>query len=196
MPWLLIRPFTCLTMPSRRVQNATDRGWWRARDRDRAVIALVHGVLAADRAVRLVGFGSASTTRHRLVMLARRGVLARARRFRRPGSPSWRYTLGALGATVRAASTCRPAPTPACVALVLAESARLARLLAIAERGVAVDVVGPARRAPGRAALPPGWGASRPGTSTWVKRRIDLHRHLRMAGPRVLEGSLFKPRFG
>lgn len=104
---------------------------------DRAVITLLadHGVLTGDQLARLIG-ARPSTTRHRLIALVRRGVLARFRRHVARGSQSWRYTLGPVGATLHAAATGQTPPTPTRVAeraLAFAESPRLDHHLDVAE---------------------------------------------------------------
>jgi hypothetical protein len=84
--------------------------------RDAAVIALLHRhrVLTALHLARLE-FGSYSAARSRLALLHARGVLARFRRDTWPGSQSWRYTLGHVGALVHAAATGAPFPRPATI---------------------------------------------------------------------------------
>jgi hypothetical protein len=73
-----------------------------------------HRVLTALQLARLV-FGSYSHARSRLAVLHARGVLARFRREVWPGSQPWRYTLGPLGALIRAAATGAPLPRRASV---------------------------------------------------------------------------------
>lgn len=84
--------------------------------RDAAVIALLHRhrALTALHVARLM-FGSYSAARSRLALLHARGVLARFRRDTWPGSQSWRYTLGHVGALVHAAATGAPFPRPATI---------------------------------------------------------------------------------
>lgn len=83
-------------------------------DRDLHLLCLLnqHRVFTTVQVARLL-FGSATTARHRLVELYRRGVLARFRREIWPGSQPWRYTLGHVGAAVRAAETGAALPRPA-----------------------------------------------------------------------------------
>lgn len=80
-------------------------------DRDHQVITLLgeHQALTAEQIAR-VAFPNDHRARHRLVELTRRGVLARFRHCHRPGSLPWRYTLGLLGAAIRAAETGAPLP--------------------------------------------------------------------------------------
>lgn len=67
------------------------------------------------------------TAGQRLRTLAQRGVLARFRTLRRPGSLPWRYTLGPLGAIIHAATTDAAIPRPS------DHAARLMRLQASAQ---------------------------------------------------------------
>ncbi len=104
-------------------------------DRDRTIIQLLaeHQALTTEQITR-VGFDSPITATHRLALLARRGVLARFRRCQRPGSQSWRYTLGTLGAMMHAAEHGQPIPRPSRIAeriLTLAQSPRLDHLLGV-----------------------------------------------------------------
>lgn len=81
-------------------------------DRDRELIALLadHRVLTTDQIARLF-YGHDNTARKRLVRLTERGILARFRTCVRPGSQTWRYTLGALGAMIHTASHGDTLPT-------------------------------------------------------------------------------------
>lgn len=103
--------------------------------RDAAVIHLLHRhrVLTALHLARLE-FGSYSAARSRLALLHARGVLARFRRDTWPGSQSWRYTLGHIGALVHAATTGTPFPRPATITdtvLRLAHSSHTEHLLGV-----------------------------------------------------------------
>ena len=104
-------------------------------DRDHQIISLLaqHQALTTEQITR-VAFDSPITATHRLALLTRRGVLARFRRCQRPGSQSWRYTLGTLGAMMHAAEHGQPIPRASRVAeriLALAQSPRLEHLLGI-----------------------------------------------------------------
>jgi hypothetical protein len=99
-----------------------------------------HQVLTADQIARL-SFPSLDRAQQRLRQLADRGVLDRFRAGIRPGSQSWRYTLGPIGAAIIAAERGRPAPRPAAHAervLRLARSPRLEHLLGVNEFFIAL----------------------------------------------------------
>lgn len=104
-------------------------------DRDHQIISLLaqHHALTTEQITR-IAFDSPITATHRLALLTRRGVLARFRRCQRPGSQSWRYSLGTLGAMMHAAEHGQPIPRASKVAeriLALAQSPRLEHLLGI-----------------------------------------------------------------
>jgi hypothetical protein len=84
--------------------------------RDRQLLELLeaHRVLTTDQ-VAAIGFGSIARARSRLHLLHTRGVLDRFRHYIRPGSVSWRWTLGPLGAAVLAAGRDQAPPRPAAV---------------------------------------------------------------------------------
>jgi len=86
----------------------------RLTDRDHQVIGLLaeHEVMTADQLAR-VAFPNGTRARHRLHLLAQRGVLARFRHNHRPGSAPWLYTLGLLGAAVDAVRVGADLPRPA-----------------------------------------------------------------------------------
>jgi hypothetical protein len=88
----------------------------RLTDRDRQLLDLLdqHRVLTTDQ-VAAIGFGSIARARSRLHLLHTRGVLDRFRHYIRPGSLSWRWTLGPLGAAVLAAGRDQAPPRPAAV---------------------------------------------------------------------------------
>ena len=81
-----------------------------ARDHRIIVLLAEHRVLTAVQVTRAVGFPNPTRARHRLLALSQRGVLARFRDCRRPGSAPWHYTLGVGGAAVHAAATGAPLP--------------------------------------------------------------------------------------
>ncbi|MFE5505427.1 replication-relaxation family protein [Amycolatopsis japonica] len=106
-------------------------------DRDLSLLGYLdqHRVLTALQVMRLL-FGSPHHARHRLAALYHRGVLARFRREVWPGSQSWRYTLGHVGAAVHAAATDAPLPKPSAVTekvLRLAHSPHTEHLLGVNE---------------------------------------------------------------
>jgi hypothetical protein len=82
-------------------------------DRDRWLIELLaqHRVLTAEQ-ITALAFDHIKRAWRRLRLLCQRGVLARFRRHVQPGTQSWRYTLGPLGATVNGSgppgTTARP----------------------------------------------------------------------------------------
>jgi hypothetical protein len=86
----------------------------RLTERDHQVLTLLgaHRAMTAAQLAR-VAFLSPDRARHRTYELARCGMLARFRRYRRPGSAPWIYTLGLLGAAVLAAQHGEPLPKPA-----------------------------------------------------------------------------------
>lgn len=103
--------------------------------RDNELLDLLadHEVLTTEQITRLL-FPSSDVARKRLVLLSRRGILARFRACQRPGSQSWRYTLGPVGATIHAAAHGRALPTTAKTqekTLRLARSPRLEHLLGV-----------------------------------------------------------------
>ncbi|WP_329049982.1 replication-relaxation family protein [Amycolatopsis sp. NBC_01488] len=105
--------------------------------RDRELIALLadHKALTTDQIARLF-YGHDNTARKRLVRLTDRGILARFRTCVRPGSQSWRYTLGTLGAMIHAAAHGDTLPTAAKTrekVLKLAQNPRLNHLLGVNE---------------------------------------------------------------
>jgi hypothetical protein len=105
--------------------------------RDRELITLLadHRALTTEQIARLF-YDHANTARKRLALLTRRGVLARFRTCVRPGSQSWRYTLGALGAMIHAAAHGDTLPTAAKThekVLKLAQNPRLNHLLGVNE---------------------------------------------------------------
>jgi hypothetical protein len=109
----------------------------RLTDRDHQVITLLadHRVLTADQLARLV-FGNLKIAQRRLLCLTKRGMLARFRRYRWPGSAPWLYTLGQHGAAIHAATLGTRIPRPAETVervLRLYHSPRLDHLLGIGE---------------------------------------------------------------
>ena len=78
----------------------------RLTDRDRALCRLLHNhrVLTTAQLTDLA-FGSRNTAEHRLTILHQLGVVDRFRPRRTPGSASYHYVLGPLGAALLAAQT-------------------------------------------------------------------------------------------
>jgi hypothetical protein len=119
--------------------------------RDRWLIDLLHQhqVFSTEQVAALC-FDNVHTARNRLNQLGRRGVLERFRDAVRPGSQSWRWTLGWIGAAYIAYRDGQPVPRPSTVAdrvNRLASTPRLAHLLGV--NGFFVDLVAHTRTTPG-----------------------------------------------
>ncbi len=119
--------------------------------RDRWLIDLLHQhqVLSTEQ-IAALAFDNVHTARNRLNQLGRRGVLARFRDCVRPGSQSWRWTLGWIGAAYVAYRDGQPVPRQGTIAdrvNRLSSSPRLAHLLGV--NGFFVDLAAHARHAPG-----------------------------------------------
>ena len=73
--------------------------------RDRQLLDLLdqHGTFTTKQLTALA-FGTVGRARNRLNLLRDRGVLDRFRHYQRPGSQSWRWVIGPLGAAIVAAS--------------------------------------------------------------------------------------------
>ncbi len=107
----------------------------RLTDRDRYLLDLLdqHQTFTTDQ-VATLAFGSAGRARIRLGTLRDRGILDRFRHYQRPGSQSWRWTLGPVGAAIIAAGRDQPSPRPSAVrdaTARLAASPTLPHLLAV-----------------------------------------------------------------
>lgn len=92
-----------------------------------------HRTLTTEQVADLT-FGTVGRARHRLNTLLDREVLDRFRHYQRPGSQSWRWTLGPVGAAIVAAGRGEPLPRPSAVREAtarLATSPMLGHLLAI-----------------------------------------------------------------
>ncbi|GIJ74171.1 hypothetical protein Voc01_090880 [Virgisporangium ochraceum] len=103
--------------------------------RDRQLLDLLdqHRTFTTGQITDLA-FTSVGRARNRLSDLHRRGVLDRFRHYHRPGSQSWRWTVGPLGAAIVAASRGEPMPRPFAVrdaTARLATSPTLSHLLAV-----------------------------------------------------------------
>jgi hypothetical protein len=108
-----------------------------------------HRVFTTEQ-ITALAFSSAPRTRKRLVLLYRRGVLDRFRRYTWGGAQPWHWTLGPLGAAVHAAATGTPAPRAATLRERtdrLAYSPQLPHL--VGTNGLFVDLVAHARAHPG-----------------------------------------------
>ena len=81
--------------------------------RDRWILELLaeHQVFTTEQ-IAALGFNHLHTARNRLVLLNRRGILARFRDGVRPGSQQWRWTLDLVGEAWLAARDGRPEPKP------------------------------------------------------------------------------------
>ncbi|MER7273519.1 replication-relaxation family protein [Dactylosporangium sp. NPDC000244] len=115
--------------------------------RDRLLLDLLdqHQTFSTEQLVTLA-FGSVGRARNRLNTLYGRDILDRFRLFHRPGSQSWRWTLGPVGAAIVAAGRGDAMPRPAAVrdtTARLAMSPRLNHLLAT--NGFFVALTGHAR---------------------------------------------------
>ncbi len=119
--------------------------------RDRWLLDLLHHhqVFTTEQ-VAALGFDHVHTARNRLNLLASRQVLSRFRDAVRPGSQSWRWTLGWIGAAYIAYRDGQPVPRPATIAdrvNSLAASPRLPHLLGT--NAFFVDLAAYARTTPG-----------------------------------------------
>jgi hypothetical protein len=145
----------------------------RLTDRDQWILTLLdeHKVFTTEQLTE-VAFGALGRARNRLNTLHQRGVLDRFRHLVRPGSQSWRWTLGPVGAAILAAGRDQPQPRPGSVreaTMRLAASPQLGHRLGVngfftalyahARRHTGVELVGwwseaRARRATGDLARP------------------------------------------
>jgi hypothetical protein len=84
--------------------------------RDRLILDLLdqYQTFTTDQLVDLA-FGSVGRARNRLNTLLSRDILDRFRHYQRPGSQSWRWTLGPVGAAIVAAGHSEALPRPAAV---------------------------------------------------------------------------------
>jgi hypothetical protein len=118
--------------------------------RDRHLLDLLaeHQTLTTDQLCTLA-FTSVGRARNRLNTLHDRQILDRFRHYQRPGSQSWRWTLGPVGAAILAAAHGQAPPRPSAVREAtarLALSPRLDHLLAV--NGFFVALTGHARSHP------------------------------------------------
>jgi len=144
--------------------------------RDRWLLELLHehAVFTTEQ-VAALGFDHVHTARNRLVLLNRRGILARFRDGVRPGSQQWRWTLDLIGTAWLAARTGEPEPKPA------AMRRRINRLASwpglehrLGVNGFFVDLAAHARHTPG-AQLGVWWSEKTCRTVTGQLVRPDGH---------------------
>lgn len=153
-----------------------------------------HRTFSTDQLAALT-FGTIGRARTRLNTLHGRGVLDRFRHYQRPGSQSWRWTLGPLGAAIVAAGSGDPMPRPAAVrdaTARLAMSPTLPHLLATNGFFVALTAHARTRRAGGAAGGPAGgarlsvwWSEARCREACGNLVRPDGHGVWQTAGRRV-----------
>ncbi|WP_433615320.1 replication-relaxation family protein [Dactylosporangium sp. CA-139114] len=148
----------------------------RVTPRDRLLLDLLdqHQTFTTEHLVTLA-FGSVGRARNRLNTLHGRDILDRFRHFHRPGSQSWRWTLGPVGAAIVAAARGEAMPRPAAVrdaTARLAMSPRLNHLLAT--NGLFVALTGAARTRP-EARLGRWWNEQRCRDATGNLVRPDGH---------------------
>ncbi len=125
--------------------------------------------------VAALGFDNVHTARNRLHLLTSRGVLTRFRDCVRPGSQSWRWMLGPVGAAFIAARDGTPTPGAGTLAAKtnrLSASPRLGHLLGV--NGFFVDLAAHARHNRG-AALSLWWSERTCGTVTGNLVHPDGH---------------------
>jgi hypothetical protein len=119
--------------------------------RDRWLLDLLHHhQMFSTEQVAALAFDNVRTARNRLNQLGHRNVLARFRDCVRPGSQSWRWTLGWVGAAYIAARDGQPTPRPGTITERvnrLSSSPRLAHLHGV--NGFFVDLAAHARTTPG-----------------------------------------------
>jgi hypothetical protein len=119
--------------------------------RDRWLLDLLHEhqVLSTGQ-IAALGFTNIHTARNRLALLHARGIVARFRDAVRPGSQSWRWTLGLTGTAWIAARDGQPAPQPAAIRQRinrLAARPSLGHLIGV--NGFFTDLAASARHTPG-----------------------------------------------
>ncbi|GIE93922.1 hypothetical protein Ari01nite_13870 [Paractinoplanes rishiriensis] len=144
--------------------------------RDRLLLDLLdqHSTFTTEHLTDLA-FGSVGRARNRLNTLHDRDILDRFRHYERPGSQSWRWTLGPVGAAIVSAGHGEAMPRPAAVrdtTARLAMSPTLKHLLAT--NGFFVALTGTARTRPG-ARLARWWSEQRCREATGNLVRPDGH---------------------
>jgi Replication-relaxation len=131
-------------------------------------------------------FGTVGRARHRLNTLLARGVLDRFRHYQRPGSQSWRWALGPVGAALVAAGRGEPLPRPSAVrdaTARLATSPTLGHLLAV--NGFFVALTRDARTRNDGARLARWWNEARSRDACGNLVRPDGHGVWHAAGRTV-----------
>lgn len=154
--------------------------------RDRVLLDLLdqHRTFTTDQLAALA-FGSVGRCRVRLNTLHDRGVLDRFRHYQRPGSQSWRWTLGPVGAAIVAATRNASAPRPSAVrdaTARLATSPTLGHLLAV--NGFFVALTARSRQHDG-GSLARWWNEARCRDACGNLVRPDGHGVWSVAGRRV-----------
>jgi hypothetical protein len=152
--------------------------------RDRYLLDLLrdHQVLTTEHLADLA-FGTVGRARHRLNTLLDRAVLDRFRHYLRPGSQSWRWCLGPVGAALVAASRGEPLPRPSAVrdtTARLAASPTLGHLLAV--NGFFVALTRDARNRTDGARLVRWWNEARSRDAAGNLVRPDGHGVWHQAG--------------
>ena len=141
-----------------------------------------HHVFTTEQLADLT-FGTIGRARHRLNTLLDRGVLDRFRHYQRPGSQSWRWSLGPIGAAIVAASRGEPLPRPSAVrdaTARLATSPTLGHLLAV--NGFFVALTRDARTRTDGARLARWWNEARSRDACGNLVRPDGHGVWHAAG--------------
>lgn len=144
-----------------------------------------HRVLTTEQVADLT-FGTVGRARHRLNALLDRAVLDRFRHYQRPGSQSWRWTLGPVGAAIIAASRGEPLPRPSAVrdaTARLATSPTLGHLLAV--NGFFVALTAHARTRDNGTRLARWWNETRARDACAGLARPDGHGVWHTAGRAV-----------
>lgn len=144
--------------------------------RDRHILDLLdqHQTFTTDQ-LHLLAFTSLARARNRLSTLYARDILDRFRLYQRPGSQSWRWTLGPIGAAIIAAGRGDTLPRPSAVrdaTMRLAMSGTLAHLVTV--NGFFVALTGHARTHPG-ARLTRWWNEARCREACGKLARPDGH---------------------
>ncbi|MBB2943240.1 hypothetical protein FB565_002953 [Actinoplanes lutulentus] len=154
--------------------------------RDRLLLDLLdqHKTFTTEQFVDLA-FGSIGRARNRLNTLHTRDILDRFRHYQRPGSQSWRWTLGPVGAAIIAATSGATLPRPSAVrdaTARLAMSPTLAHLLTA--NGFFVALTGHARTHYG-VRLARWWNEARCREAVGAVVRPDGHGVWQVAGRAV-----------
>ncbi|MBT8227505.1 MAG: replication-relaxation family protein [Dactylosporangium sp.] len=144
------------------------------RDHQLLIFLADHRTFTTEQLADLT-FGSIGRARNRLNTLRSRNMLDRFRHYHRPGSQSWRWTLGPVGAAIVATGRDEPWPRPATVREAtarLALSPRLGHLIGV--NGFFVALTAHSRTHPGTA-LTRWWPEARARKATGDAVRPDGH---------------------